>query len=292
MPSPAFLVVACSLAFADPTPLGEHGYVDSGGVKIHYVAAGKGPLVILIHGFPDFWYSWRAQMPALARTHRVVAIDQRGYNLSGQPDGVDNYTLDKLVGDVLAVVDHHKAEKATIVGHDWGGMVAWSFAMKHPGRTDRLIVLNLPHPKGLARELADNPAQRRASLYARGFQQPGAAKLIRPELLAMWVKDPEARKVYVEALRRSSAEGMLNYYKANFPKEGDKGDRDFPPVKCPVLLIHGLADPALLPGALNDTWKWVEDELTLVTIPRAGHFVQQDAADRVTKLMVDWLASH
>src|SRR5262249_16723530 len=151
--------------------LGEEGFVDSDGVKIHYVTAGKGPLVVMIHGFPDFWYTWRAQMPELAKHFQVVAIDQRGYNKSDQPEGVDNYKIEKLVGDVNAVVKHFKADKAVIVGHDWGGMVAWTYAATHPDQMDRLVILNLPHPNGLRRELANNPKQQQASQYARNFQK-------------------------------------------------------------------------------------------------------------------------
>src|SRR6516165_12233524 len=164
---------------AVPAPaqaLGEEGHVESGDVKIHYVTLGKGPLLVLIHGFPDYWYSWRDQMPELAKHFQVVAIDQRGYNKSDQPRGVENYALDKLVADLDAVVKHFKAGKAVVVGHDWGGLVAWTYAMKHPDRTDRLIVLNLPHPKGLSRELASNSAQQRNSQYARDFQRQGAEK--------------------------------------------------------------------------------------------------------------------
>jgi epoxide hydrolase 4 len=275
-------------------PGSEEGFVDSEGVKIHYVSLGRSqdPLVVLIHGFPDFWYSWRAQMPALAKHFHVVAIDQRGYNLSGQPEGVESYKTEKLVGDVVAVVKHFGPGKAVIVGHDWGGLVAWSFAMTHPELTDRLVVLNLPHPKGLLRELATNPQQQKNSQYARNFQKPDAAKQISTDVLAGWVKDPEARKTYQAAFKRSSLEGMLNYYKANYPRdpaEATKVSQDVPPVKCPVLLIHGLKDQALLPGALNDTWNWVESDLTLVTIPGAGHFVQQDASDLVTRTIVAWL---
>jgi pimeloyl-ACP methyl ester carboxylesterase len=267
----------------------QENYVDSGGVKIHYVTRGQGPLVVMIHGFPDYWYTWRDQIPALAKNFQVVAIDQRGYNKSGQPKGVENYALDKLVGDVQAVVKHFKRDKAVIVGHDWGGLVAWTFAMTHPDQTDRLIVLNLPHPKGLLRELAHNPQQQKNSQYARNFQKDGAAALLKPELLVLWVKEPEARAKYLEAMRRSSIEGMLNYYKANYPREPYKDDRQFPPVKCPVLMIHGLEDPYLLAGALNDTWKWVAKDLTLVTIPKAGHFVHRDAAPFVTRTMARWL---
>jgi epoxide hydrolase 4 len=281
-------------------PGATEGFVDSGSVKIHYVSLGKkeDPLLVMVHGFPDFWYSWRAQMPALAKKFHVVAIDQRGYNLSSQPEGVENYKTEKLVGDLLAVVQHFGPGKAVIVGHDWGGMVAWTFAMTHPELTDRLIVLNLPHPRGLMRELMTNPQQQKNSQYARDFQKPDAAKHMSADLLTFWVKDPEARQVYRAALKRSSMEGMLNYYKANYPRiSPDDKDRAsaqpampaLPPVKCSVLLIHGLKDQALLPGALNDTWNWLDKDLTLVTIPGAGHFVQQDSADLVTRTMVAWL---
>lgn len=272
-------------------PMGEEGFADSGGVKIHYVTMGKGPLVVMIHGFPDYWYSWREQMPELAKHFQVVAIDQRGYNKSDKPEGVENYRMDNLVGDVLAVVDHFKQEKATIVGHDWGGAVAWAFAMRHPDRIDRLIICNLPHPKGLARELANNPKQQANSQYARNFQQPKAHELIKPEFLVMIlrIKDAAVRDQYLQAFQRSSMEGMLNFYKANYPREPYKDDVDYPKVKCPVLLFHGLKDSALLPGALNGTWDWIDNELTIVTIPNAGHWVQTDAAETVTKNMVRWL---
>jgi pimeloyl-ACP methyl ester carboxylesterase len=283
-----FLIVMTPIAKAQE--LGEEGFADSNGVRIHYVTLGKGPLIIMIHGFPDYWYSWRDQMPELAKHHQVVAIDQRGYNKSDQPKGIENYKVDKLVEDVAAVMKHVKQEKAIIVGHDWGGLVAWTFAMTHPDKTGRLIVLNLPHPKGMLRELAHNPQQQKNSQYARDFQKPDAAAKLKPELLAFWVREPEARKLYIEAFRRSSMEGMLNYYKANYPKEPYKDDQEFPPVKCPVLLIHGLGDPYLLAGALNDTWKWVAKDLTLLTIPKAGHFVHRDASKLVTQTMVQWLA--
>ena len=269
--------------------LGEEGFIDSTGVKIHYVTKGKGPLVILLHGFPDYSYSWRHQMPALAKHFQVVAIDLRGYNKSDQPKGLENYTMDKLVGDVDAVRKHFKSDKAIVVGHDWGGAIAWSYAMAHPDQTDRLIILNLPHPKGIARELATNPDQQKNSGYARAFQQPDAAKTLTPELLTLWVKDPDDRKRYVAALKRSSLEGMLNYYRANYPKPPYKDDAVYPPVKCPVLMFHGLDDPYLLPAALNDTWKWVEKDLTMITVPKAGHWVHHDAPELVTKRMLRWL---
>jgi pimeloyl-ACP methyl ester carboxylesterase len=269
--------------------LGQSGFVDSNGVKIHFVTAGQGPLLVMVHGFPDYHYTWRDQMPALAKHFQVVAIDQRGYNKSDKPEGVENYKADKLVGDLVAVLEHFKQKKMILVGHDWGGFVAWNFVMTHPDKVDRLIILNLPHPNGLMRELANNPDQQKNSAYARAFQKSEAASIIKPEVLVLWVREPEARKEYLAALKRSSMEGMLNYYKANYPEPPYKAPPKLPLVKCPVLMIHGLDDKALLPGALNDTWNWIEKDLTLVTVPGAGHFVHRDKPEFVTRKMVGWL---
>jgi epoxide hydrolase 4 len=285
----ALVVVLLS---ADPLPaadLGKSGFLNSSGVKLHYVTAGTGPLLVLLHGFPDYHYTWRDQIPALSKHFQVVALDLRGYNLSDQPEGVDNYKMEKLVADVGAVLEHFEQKKMILVGHDWGGAIAWTFAMTHPDKLERLIILNLPHPNGLMRELANNPEQQKSSAYARNFQNPETAKLLTPELLVLWVKEPEARQEYLVALRRSSIAGMLHYYQANYPREPYNADGKLPLVKCPVLMIHGLDDKALLPGALNDTWKWVEQDLTLITVPGAGHFVHRDKPEFVTRKMVGWL---
>ena len=268
----------------------KHGFANSNGVKIHYATLGKGPLVVMIHGFPDYWYTWRHQMKVLAEDHQVVAIDMRGYNKSDKPKGVEQYDMKLLIGDVLAVVKHFKQEKATIVGHDWGGAVAWGVAMAAPQVCEKLIILNLPHMRGLARELANNPQQQKNSAYARAFQLPGAHLALTAKGLSRWVKDPKARVKYVEAFNRSDFEAMLNYYKRNYPSKPYEEDKSpVTKVMMPVLMFHGLEDKALLPGALNDTWKWLEKDLTLVTIPGAGHFVQQDAADQVSRTMKMWL---
>ena len=270
----------------------EHGYADSGGVKIHYAALGdkKNPLVVMIHGFPDYWYSWRDQMAALSSDYYCVAIDQRGYNLSDKPKGIESYDMRLLVGDVIAVIKHLGRDKAIIVGHDWGGAVSWSLAMAAPQFVDKLIICNLPHLRGLNRELANNPQQQKNSQYARDFQQPDAHTKWTAERLAFWVKDPEAKKKYIEAFKRSDIEAMLNYYKRNYPREPYVEDKSpIVKVKMPVLMIHGLDDTALLAGALNNTWDYLEQDLTLVTIPKAGHFVQQDASDLVSRSMKMWL---
>ena len=267
-----------------------HGYATNDTVRIHYATLGQGPLVVMIHGFPDCWLTWRVQMEVLAKDHQVVAIDQRGYNLSDRPKGVENYDMKFLVSDVAAVIRARGRERAIVVGHDWGGMVAWTFAMTHPEMTEKLVILNLPHPRGLNRELANNPEQRKNSAYARRFQQEGAHTNLTAEGLTFWIKDPAARARYVEVFRRSDFEAMLNYYKRNYPREPYTEDTS-PVVKvqCPVLVLHGLKDTALLSEALNSNWKWVEKDLTLVTVPEADHWVQQDAADLVTRTMVSWL---
>ena len=278
----------------------ERGHADSNGVKIHYASLGEGPLVVMIHGFPDFWYTWRDQMEALASDFKVVAIDLRGYNRSDKPEGVDQYRMPLLVADVAAVVRHHGEESAIIVGHDWGGIVAWTFALTRPDMTERLVILNLPHPNGLTRELRTNPEQYENSAYARAFQEKGPdapdvlfGNPMTPQTLSGWVKDPSARERYVEAFERSDFTAMLNYYKANYPRvqPGDQppSGPPLPKAKMPVLMFHGLEDQALLPGGLNDTWEWLEKDLTLVTVPGAGHFVQQDASELVTKTMKWWL---
>ena len=298
----AFLVLAAAAQArqADVLDRVTHGYaVSEGGVKIHYASLGKGPLVVMIHGFPDFWYSWRHQMDALSKNFHVVAIDQRGYNLSDKPKGVEQYDMTLLVSDVAAVIKHLKADRATVVGHDWGGIVAWQTAMALPQMVERLIILNLPHPNGLLRELRTNPEQIKNSAYARNFQEKSPSDPtvffgmpMNPQTLSGWVTDKAARTRYVEAFKQSDFDAMLAYYKRNYPRASGA---DVPPapeppkIKMPVLMFHGLNDQALHSNGLSGTWNWLEKDLTLVTVPGAGHFVQQDAAELVTSTMQWWL---
>ena len=324
---PTWSTVACVAAFVLSTAVAAGGSsasqsdvfdrvthgtaVSEGGVKIHYASLGptsaeatvgkKGPLVVMIHGFPDFWYSWRHQMDALAPNFQVVAIDQRGYNLSDKPKGIEAYDMRLLVGDVAAVIKHLGRDRATIVGHDWGGVVAWQFAMNLPQMTENLVILNLPHPQGLMRELRSNPEQIKNSAYARNFQEktPADATVffglpMTAENLSGWVRDPAARKRYIEAFKQSDFEAMLNYYKRNYPRQSGADvppTPEMPKVQAPVLMFHGLRDTALHSDGLSGTWNWVAKDLTLVTAPEAGHFVQQDAAELVTTTMKWWLAS-
>lgn len=269
----------------------EHKYADHDGVKIHYAAIGKGPLAVLMHGFPDYWLTWRHQIDALSKTHRVCALDMRGYNLSDQPKGVESYQMRKLVGDCAAVIAAEGAARAVVIGHDWGGATAWNVGMRRPEIVERLIVLNMPHPWTLAKLLAENPEQVKNSQYARNFQDPEFYRQISLERLGAWVTGAEARKFHLEAMQRSSPEAMLHYYQANYPAPPYKAPTTPPPsVKAPTLLIHGMDDKALLSEGLNGVWNFVENDFTLATIPGAGHFVQQDAAEQVSRTILAWLA--
>ena len=293
------IVICSSNSIADILDEVTHKHANNDGTRIHYVSIGQGPLVVMIHGFPDYWYSWRHQMSALKDHYQVIAIDQRGYNKSDQPEGVENYAMPLLVSDVAAVIKDTGASQATIVGHDWGGAVAWQVALNLPQITRNLIILNLPHPNGLAREMRNNLEQRTNSGYAQKFRQGKASD---PDILgggpmtavrlSQWVQDKEAKQNYIDAFDRSSFSAMLNYYKANYPRLSDsQSDKavSAPQLNMPVLMFHGLKDRALHSDGLNNTWDWVDQDLTIVTAPTAGHFVQQDAADLVSKTMKSWL---
>ncbi|MBI2422779.1 MAG: alpha/beta hydrolase [Candidatus Hydrogenedentes bacterium] len=271
----------------------EHGFADNNGVKIHYASLGEGPLVVMIHGFPDFWYTWRSQMEALSPHYRCVAIDQRGYNESDKPKGQENYDMMLLVSDVAAVIKHLGAEKAIVVGHDWGGVVAWMTGIFQPAVVEKLVILNLPHPKCMARELANNPEQQKNSGYARAFQMPDAHKTLNATALAGFVaKDAETKAIYEAAFTKSDFEAMLNYYKQNYPKEPYvENTMEMPNVQAPVLQFHGLKDTALMPGGLNDTWKYLDNTYTLVTVPSAGHWVQHDAPEVINSTLLSWLGT-
>jgi epoxide hydrolase 4 len=261
------------------------------GTKIHYLASGKGPLVLAIHGFPDFSGSWNKLAPALNDKYRFVAIDTRGYNLSGQPEGVANYAMPKLVQDVQAVIKAEGATKATVIGHDWGAAIAWNYAFAHPETLERLVILSVPHPANMGRQLKASPGN---SDYARNFQKEGSEKNLNAAGLAGWVRDPEEKKKYVEAFSRSSFAGMMNYYRANYPSAPDPNAPapTFPKINVPVLVIHGMKDTALLSMGHNDTWDQVAKDTTILMAPDANHFVQHDAAELVNGTIRSWLDLH
>jgi len=290
------ILAAAAFAFAAqaaPAAKPQDRFTQNGDVKIHYVVQGKGPLVVMIHGFPDYWATWKPLMATLsAAGYRTAALDNRGYNLSGQPKGEAAYAMPNLVGDVAAVIAAEGQKNAVVVGHDWGAAIAWNVALTRPDLVNKLIILSVPHPAGLAREMATNKAQQEGSNYARNFQKPGSEKNLTAEGLAGWVKDPKEKAGYVEAFKRSDFAAMMNYYRANYPKgvgETAAPAPSFPPIKVPVLVIHGMKDTALNAAGHNGTWDHVTADTTILMIPTAGHFVQHDAEALVDRTIKDWL---
>ena len=286
----------------------EHNYATNpkDDTKIHYVSIGEGPLVVFVHGFPDFWHSWSHQMNQLADDYRCVALDLRGYNRSGQPEPLESYDMALLVQDVIAVIGDCGADQATVVAHDWGGAIAWALAMNAPDSVKNLVICNLPHPRGLKRELLINDKHRAGTEYARNFQDPEFHKNLSAEGLVTILKNntsaawSEAKtQAYLEAFGRSDVKAMLNYYRQNYnPQLQEKAPLPYldpsPIVKvqAPVLIFHGLGDTALHHHALNNTWEWVEKDLTIVTLPGAGHWVHHDEAEFVSATLHDWLRRH
>lgn len=280
---------------ADPYETVEHHYADHDGVKIHYVTMGEGPVILFVHGFPDFWYSWREQMVGLSDQFKVAALDLRGYNKSDKPEGISNYAMPLLLGDVGAVVDDLGVEQVNLTGHDWGGAIAWYFAMGNPERVKNLVILNLTHPKGYASVIA-NPteAQLKNTEYARNFATPGSHEMLNADMLAMMVagNDEVARERYKEGMNRSSLESMVAYYQANYGAVAEGSTNlEMPNLAMPVLQFHGLKDTAVDKDGLKGTWDWIDRDYTLVAVPDSGHWVQRDAADLVTTTMEWWLLS-
>ena len=277
---------------AAPAKFEDH-YAVNNGVKIHYVTEGRGPLVVLVHGFPDYWATWKPLMKTLAAAgYRTAAMDNRGYNLSDKPQGEAAYAMPNLVGDVAAVVAAEGQKNTILIGHDWGASIAWNTTFARPDIVNKLVIMAVPHPAGLAREMATNKAQQAGSNYARNFQKEGSEKNLTAEGLAGWVKDPAEKAQYIEAFKRSDFGAMMNYYRANYPK--GVGDTAAPPpqtpmVNVPVLVIHGMKDTALNAAGHNGTWDHVTADTTILMIPTAGHFVQHDAEALVDRTVKDWL---
>jgi len=291
------------------TPVGQgeltHHEAIVNGVRLHYVQAGQGPLVVLLHGFPEFWYSWRLQIPALAAAgYRVIAPDMRGYNLSEKPATVADYRMEALTSDVAALIRHAGEENAVVVGHDWGGAVAWETAIRLPQVVRQLVVLNAPHPAEMLRELR-TVEQLRRSWYMFFFQLPWL-----PEALArlsgysaldvMFRRDPtragaysdEDIRLYRQAVARPGAlTGGINYYRALFrqaPAEALRQMRALPTITVPTLLIWGMRDRYLGPRLLDGLDRWVAN-LRVERLPDASHWVMADEPQRVNDLLLGFL---
>ncbi len=282
-----------------------HRDVRVGEVRLHVAESGEGSPVLLLHGFPELWWSWRHQLPALARAGlHAIAPDMRGYNLSDQPAGVEAYALPRLVEDVAGLVRSLGDGKASVVGHDWGGVVAWAFAERHPELLDRLAILNAPHPARMGRALR-NPAQLARSSYMLLFQLPwlperllraGGYAPLRAALRAMRatpVSDAELEP-YVAAARRSGGlRGGLSYYRAlgrGLLRRGEGKSRGArAPSMTPVLVIWGMQDPVLGPDLAIPPSRFLD--VRVERVPEASHDVQLDAPERVNALLTSFLVA-
>jgi pimeloyl-ACP methyl ester carboxylesterase len=278
------------------------GYAKIGDVRLHYVEAGNGPLIVLLHGFPEFWFGWRQQIqPLAAAGFRVVAPDLRGYNQSSRPAGVAAYDTDRLAADVRGLVHERGAESALLVGHDWGGTVAWATAMNHPEVVDRLAILNAAHPRRLQQGLR-TPRQLRKSWYFFFFQPPWLPE--RTVRAGRWwyfrrflhdarpgAITPQDIERYVEAWSQpGAATGMINYYRASVRQSPKRAKAQLRPIPAPTLVIWGQRDRYLGPELAEPDRDDVPHLERIERLPDASHWVHHDEPERVTQLLINFLA--
>lgn len=270
-----------------------------GEVRLHYAESGAdngGEPIVLLHGFPELWYAWRRQLTQIGATRHVVAPDLRGYGLSSRPRAVDAYRLDHIVADILALADHLGAPRIVLAGHDWGGVVAWAFAARHPGRLSRLVVINAPHPATFARELRHSPRQMLASAYVLLFRAPfGLAervleahdyalldRLVRRGLARGYFDENDAA-VYRAAWREPGAlTAGLNYYRAAAPPSAGA----MSPIEVPATVLWGERDHYLRTGLLDGLERHVP-RLRVVRVPGASHWIVHERPLLVARCILD-----
>jgi len=286
--------------------LGAHKYMRVNGIQIHYVEAGDPdkPVMLFIHGFPEFWFSWRHQIKHFKRNYRVVAMDTRGYNQSEKPAGIEEYTLDKLVEDVKGLVEGLGVSKVTLVAHDWGAGIAWNVAAIYPEMLENLIICNLPHVLALEDAQKETWAQRLKSWYMVFFQCP-----VLPELFTLMEdvkimngnmkdakeKDPEVLEAYKYVFQDFKAWNRgINYYRAVLTNKGMEFSRTIRPklssIEVRTLHIFGTGDKYLGLEAAQKSCKYVKN-YQLELLEGVSHWVQQEEPDRVNKIMETFLSN-
>jgi pimeloyl-ACP methyl ester carboxylesterase len=275
------------------------GYADVGDITLHYVEAGEGPLVVLLHGFPEFWFGWREQIaPLAAAGYRVVAPDTRGYNLSSKPDGVASYAVDLLADDISGFIRELGAESAMLVGHDWGGSIAWTIAMNHPEVVDKLAILNAAHPRRLQEGL-HHPSQLRKSWYFFFFATPGLPEEVVQardwHFFRHFLEDAnppytqQEMDRYIEAWSQPGAStGMINYYRASVRESPKKAKADIHPISARTLVICGEADSYLGSELAEPEHDDVPNLDRVERLADASHWVHHDEAERVNELLIDF----
>ncbi|MBV7260104.1 alpha/beta hydrolase [Erythrobacter sp. WH158] len=277
-------------------------FVEAGELTFEVAKAGEGDhLALCLHGFPELHFSWRHQMPLLAEMgYRVWAPNLRGYGGTSRPEGVRNYAMDKLTGDVAALIKASGAEKVTLFAHDWGAIIAWAYAIAHKPDLDRLVIMNVPHPQVAMREIKQW-RQLKKSWYIYFFQLPWvpekmlgrgggqtAGRLIEKISCNRELFGPEVQAIYNKAaMRKGARTAMVNYYRALLRHRGTLNMREFG-VQVPTLMLWGEEDVALNIHCTEGTEEWVPD-FTLKRFPGVSHWVQQDAPEAVNAALKDWL---
>jgi pimeloyl-ACP methyl ester carboxylesterase len=277
------------------------GYADVGDVRLHYVEAGDGPLLVLLHGFPEFWFGWRLQIaPLAAAGFRVVAPDTRGYNLSSRPEGVAAYSVDLLAEDIRGLIRALGATSAMVVGHDWGGSIAWATATNHPEVVDRLAILNAAHPRRLQEGLR-HPSQLRKSWYFFFFAIPGLPEDVVHardwHFFRHFLEDanppytPEEMERYVDAWSQpGAATAMIDYYRSSVRESSKQAKAEHPPISAPTLVIWGERDRYLGQELAEPDRQDVPNLDRVERLADASHWVHHDEAERVNQLLIDFFA--
>lgn len=289
----------------------QHKYAEVNGIKLHYAFDGQGELIMFLHGFPEYWEMWKAQLQEFAKDHLAVAPDMRGYNLSSVPQDVKQYKQKILVEDIRQLAEHLGKKRIILVAHDWGGGVAWSFAILFPEYLERLIIINSPHPATFERELRNNPNQRKASSYMLFFRSSKAEvalsennyslllNLAFGDLIKNGVLNEDDIKGYINAWSKPGAlTGGLNYYRATNVEALENlegalkkpfiGDL-IPKINVPTLVIWGEKDTALLTGCLDGLEKYVPG-VELKRIPDATHWVVREKPDLVNRYIKEFIS--
>jgi pimeloyl-ACP methyl ester carboxylesterase len=283
-----------------------HGYAQVGDVRLHYAECGEGDrLVLLLHGFPECWYSWRRQLPVLGRRFRVVAPDMRGYNLSDKPARVEDYRIGRLVDDVTGLIRHFGAREAAVVGHDWGAAVAWAAAQHYPDYVSKLVSLQVPPPAVWARNLT--PRQLLRSWYMLLFQLPSVPEwwIARGDFAALGKMFRSTSRpgtfsavdveVYKAAARQPGAlTAAVNYYRANLRTFlgrgfGDKEIRTHERVRVPTLFVYGERDFAIIPETVKGVADYVDAPYTELRLARSNHWGQQESPAEVNAALMSFL---
>jgi pimeloyl-ACP methyl ester carboxylesterase len=277
----------------------QENYIYTNGIKLHYVTEGEGPLMLMLHGFPEFWYSWRHLIPEFAQDYKVVALDLRGYNDSDKPAAKSAYVMDEFIKDIEGVIKGLGYSSCVLVGHDWGGAIAWCFAYAHPEMVERLIVLNIPHPAKFAAGLT-KPQQLLRSSYIFFFQLPFLPEFqlklndyqaIETAFKGMAVNKDAFTQADIDAYKQAVAKpgaltAMLNYYRNIFRHRLIK--RSWGVLEVPTLMIWGENDTALGKELTYGTENFVQD-FQIKYIPNCSHWVQQEQPQLVIQYMREWL---